>query len=403
VLRTVQAAAHARVVSPWAVLGCLLARVVAEVGPEVRLPPIVGSHASLNLYVGLVGPSGSGKSSAYAVSGDLLPPSPRVQLISAGTGEGVIATYLQWDQNRFVLREHPQALLYADEVDQIGKVQARAGSTVASVLRTMWSGAPVGTANADKERRRELRAHTYRLAVVAGIQPELSDVLLSDTSAGTPQRWLWLPSQDPGLPDSPPPWPGELGWTRPMVPGVMDMPVPVEAVDAIRSARVAMMRGEASPLDGHALLTRLKLAAAFALLLGELAVTQECWGLAGVLQQVSDAERGRCEAALSRRHEAEASARGRADAVRAAAASEATVEMMLPLAALLWKTVSAESHSNMKHSPADGCTHRCLVYALRNHSRKGIPVDDVVALAERLGWLQADGPRWFEGPSRPAD
>jgi hypothetical protein len=54
-LRHTRDFARARRVSPWAMLGVALARVVATVPPSVQIPPLVGGRASLNLYIGLVG------------------------------------------------------------------------------------------------------------------------------------------------------------------------------------------------------------------------------------------------------------------------------------------------------------------------------------------------------------
>ncbi len=51
-------------VSPWAVLGCVLARVVAATPPSVVLPALIGAEASLNLFLAVVGPPGSGKGAA---------------------------------------------------------------------------------------------------------------------------------------------------------------------------------------------------------------------------------------------------------------------------------------------------------------------------------------------------
>jgi hypothetical protein len=57
-------------VGPWAMLGNCLARVVSSIPPNVVLPPTIGSHASLNLFVALVGKSGDTKSTAMRASAD---------------------------------------------------------------------------------------------------------------------------------------------------------------------------------------------------------------------------------------------------------------------------------------------------------------------------------------------
>src|SRR5829696_4341629 len=70
VLGHVRDFARARRASPWAVLGAVLVRVTVAVPPFLALPPLVGGPASLNIYVGLVGPSGAGKGAAEAVARD---------------------------------------------------------------------------------------------------------------------------------------------------------------------------------------------------------------------------------------------------------------------------------------------------------------------------------------------
>lgn len=98
-LSAIRQAAHSRLVVPWAVLGAVLARVVAETPPHVVLPPIVGSDASLNLAVALVAASGGGKSGATACADDLLHVTPYrlADVIGPGSGEGVMMAFLEWD------------------------------------------------------------------------------------------------------------------------------------------------------------------------------------------------------------------------------------------------------------------------------------------------------------------
>ena len=217
-LRTVRQAARSRMVSPWGLLLDVLARVAAETPPEVTLPPIIGSKASLNFSGALVGGSSAGKSTTHDIGEELLP-SGQYTRIGPGTGEGIMTTFMRWVppdrkagvEGHFVDADLMQALLFADEIAQIGAVQARNGQTFGPILRSMWSGASVSTTNADTTRRRSLSAHRYRLAIVAGVQPALSDILLSDQDAGTPQRWVWLPVEDPRCRMRPPSGRGASG------------------------------------------------------------------------------------------------------------------------------------------------------------------------------------------------
>jgi hypothetical protein len=63
------------------------------------------------------------------------------------------------------------------------------------------------------------------------------------------------------------------------------------AKEAVDNARLARLREDGDALDGHALLARLKVAAALAILDGRADVTVEDWHLAGVVQGVSDITR----------------------------------------------------------------------------------------------------------------
>lgn len=65
-LQHIRAFAYARLCSPWAVLGVALLRVLHHVPPWVTLPPLIGGRGSLNAFVALVGPPGSGKGAAEA-------------------------------------------------------------------------------------------------------------------------------------------------------------------------------------------------------------------------------------------------------------------------------------------------------------------------------------------------
>src|SRR5699024_981719 len=66
-----------------------------------------------------------------------------------------------------------------------------------------------------------------------------------------------------------------------------------QARDTIVRERQKANRGEHSDLDGHALLTRLKVAAGLALLEERREVTDDDWELSGVIARMSDATRSR--------------------------------------------------------------------------------------------------------------
>lgn len=309
--------ARARRVSPWAVLGVNLARLAAAVPPWVVLPPLVGGVASLNLFVNLVSASGGGKGTAEAAAGDCLDVGTTVDTAGVGSGEGLVHLFLR--RTKEGVDQHRTAVIMsAAEIDTLAAVGARQGSTLLPELRKAWSGEGLGFAYADPAKALPLKAHQYRLCLIAGVQPTRAQWVLDDAGGGTPQRFLWLPADDPDAPDSAPVPPDPITWRAPAygtaqyTDGRVHLPVCETARSVIDANRLARLRGHGDALDGHALLGRLKVAAVLGLLDGHAGVRDSDWELAGVIAAVSDSTRAgvvevlRAEAALRNRSKAEA-------------------------------------------------------------------------------------------------
>jgi hypothetical protein len=308
--------ARARRASPWATLGAALARVVVATSPEVTLPPLVGGPASLNLFVGLVGPSGVGKGAAQGAAVDAVHVG-NLDLAGPGSGEGIAHLFAYWDSKaKEVMRTRDAVLLEAHEVDTLAAVSQRKSATILAELRKVWMGEPLGFAYADPTKRLQLAAHSYRLSLVVGIQPELGGTLLDDADAGTPQRFLWLPATDQDAPDRAPPAPDPWAWRPPCHSGQVELEVCSTARAAIDTDRLVRLRAGRSDLDAHALLARLKVAAALALVATRLEVTDEDWTLAGMVMAVSDATRAAVQRRLAERAGDRNRARGEAEAQR---------------------------------------------------------------------------------------
>lgn len=311
--------ARARGVAPLPLLGCVLARAAACVPPSVVLPATIGSKASLNLFVGLVGESGSGKTNAMSVARDFLLPrggcSDYLET-APGSGEGLLAAYChvatEKGKSPCLVQDRQSVLLVVDEIGALGSLAGRNGSTLLPFLKTAWSGETLATQNAEAARLRRVDAHAYRLAMVAGVQPMLAGTILDDAEGGFPQRWLWLDVYDPDRADfesrpiDPPPYEWHVpGPTSPaaqvdtqLVVGPspeLVMTLPDEAVEAIISAdkarNVPLGKKVKAGLDGHALLTRAKVAALLALIHGRIDVIADDWHRAGAVLALSDATR----------------------------------------------------------------------------------------------------------------
>ncbi|OCB56194.1 hypothetical protein A5722_15010 [Mycobacterium vulneris] len=191
------------------VLAVTLTRTSVAVGPHVRLLTASGMRGtarqggSLNFYAALVGKPNAGKTEA-ADAGAYLVPLSDDALIPEGTGEGIVKSfgfmrrekhgngedaYYTYEFERMA----EQVLMAADEVDAVFAEMCRQGTKFASMWRSMWMGAMVGTTTGNVELRTKLLPHTYRLGALLGCQPEATVALWEEGNRGTPQRIHWAP------------------------------------------------------------------------------------------------------------------------------------------------------------------------------------------------------------------
>jgi hypothetical protein len=236
VLMHIRQAAHRSVNSADAVIGAVLAILAAHVDPAVTVDTGVKLPMPLNMFVGLVGSAGTGKSSAYSFARRLLKfefdpfdgeiaggEVPRE--LPVGTGPGLADAYMDWvmdlDAKPKPTKRREQVrhklLLTSDEgaglVAQIldNKSNDRMGPT----LRLSWTGALLGQANASTETKREVR--DYALGLCVGFQLEALAALSTaeQMEVGTPQRFVYFSATDPSIPDDPVSDPGTLTVTLP--------------------------------------------------------------------------------------------------------------------------------------------------------------------------------------------
>jgi len=329
-LSRIRTYARARYTAPWAVLGAVLARVVACTDPSICLPPTIGSRASLNLFVALVGRPGSGKDTAQAVAEELLDYPQGVDTIPLGSGEGLAHIYkrrVRSGKDLVTEQYRDRALVTIGEIDAYAALASRQGSTLAGQLRQAAMGQQLGFFYVDPDKRMMVDPHSYRMCLIAGVQPGRGGVLLGDADGGTPQRFVWLPATDPDMPDDPGPAPAPLRWKPPMYSGPVDMHLPESARREVIDAHLGRQRGDGDALDGHALLTRCKVAAALALLEDRpggaaCRITEADWSLSGWVMRRSDRVRQGMADELARQAAAGDTARGRSDARRAMAGED---------------------------------------------------------------------------------
>ncbi|MBQ1017755.1 hypothetical protein KBX71_07710 [Micromonospora sp. D93] len=364
VLARIRQTARARYVGEWALLGAVLAHVACRVGPHVKLPPTIGSAASLNVYIGLVGGSSGGKDAAMDVAAELFAGSPMVvPVLEPATGQGLEAAYTVGTKEG-PIQFNDTALF---KVSEIGSVSAHASmnaSTLMPTLLKMFMAQQLGAAYAGEELRRPVRQHGYRAAIVAGVQPAKSELLLSQDAidAGTAQRWLFMPvNDDPDRPsrfampdsDAAISWRTEgtgagtlHGWhDRPEwspsgnqrvgkdidpvdVKETLIMPICDQAREEITSAqrtrrKLDLYAQAMDSIDGHTLLTQLKVAALLGLLDGRMEVSAEDWRLARLVMGVSRDTRDVCYRVLRTMQSKKNRSKAEGDAEREVAKAEA--------------------------------------------------------------------------------
>jgi len=282
-LLRIRQAAYARQVSPDAVLAVILCRIAASLPPGIVLP----NGGTLDFVTALVGSPGTGKSKAMKAATDLLPDvGTRHDGVPIGSGEGIATAYVgKVDDTGTNPLLNASALFYVDEGEQLLTVGRRDGSTTFATIRSCWSGQAFGSMNASTDRRRLVRAGTYRFALAVGFQPTFAAELLTGQDAGDPQRYLFAGVTHPDIPSVPPPFPDplRLPLTASGVSFVVDVDADIAAGIARRRAEVATGRTVLDIYDTHRDLMTLKIAALLSFLDGDGDVTPTSWNLANAV------------------------------------------------------------------------------------------------------------------------
>jgi len=290
-LAAVRQAAFSVITSPDAVLACVLCRVAASFPATFTLP----NGTSLNYIAALVGESGTGKSVAIRAARRLLPDiGANVPELNIGSGQGIASTYSDQNENE-TTPAVTSALFCVPEGEQLLKLGKASESITLSTIRSAWSGETLGTANASKERRRNVPADSYRFAMTVGFQPAFAAELLTGVHAGDPQRFLFVGVTYPDQPDIRPAFPKQFAplWEQTLT-GEVSLNVDKEITREIDSYRVRKQRLEVpvDPLDSHRHLLQLKTAGLLALSHND-DVTLQWWNAAALMVEVSRGVRDR--------------------------------------------------------------------------------------------------------------
>ncbi|MGW3352564.1 bifunctional DNA primase/polymerase [Nonomuraea rubra] len=419
----VRQAAYSRLIAPDGVMAAVLIRAATALDYRVLLPAVVGRPAALNLFGALAAGSGGGKGASLDAAAELVPfantQNHRIIEVSAGSGEGLVKKFFarveekdsnnkptgnwQWEQ------QVEGMYLRVDEGSLFGPLSQRKGQTTVEMLRQAWSGERLGGSYASEDRGHQLAPHTYRMCLIMGIQPEIAGFLFDDVHGGLPQRFLWLAVQSPEMPDldNIPMHPGALTWHPPVVDArhltgrVNNMArhlldIAPEVAREIRAAHLDQVTGRAAadPLDGHANLSRLKVAAVLAALDDHLGVRVEDWELSRVVMDTSRAVRRWMQQRVQATDAATRKARNVAHAER-----EVLAESAKETAKLTRMAKRAHRYVDQLTSAGQKATKREINKRFGG-SEKPL-LEDALDHALGLDWIRRDGDVFVLGESMP--
>ncbi|MFW2239258.1 hypothetical protein ACVH9Z_34275 [Rhodococcus opacus] len=335
--------------SPWGLFGMVLLRTSCDIPPGVVLPNLTGAVGSLNLFVALLGKSGSGKSATISAGRECIHFPRPVPLVPPGSGHAIAHHFGKRNIKEDRVEGIRESVLIA--VDEISALRAEfrnPTSTFKSQALSSFTGAPLGGSYVDKSKSVPIEGHRYRLCIVVGVQPGNADVLFDDADSGWPQRFLWFPVRESGVKrDRSLVKPAQLLYEGPedlVDPSRLNLlgdillesemkvlDIPDEAREAVYEADEAE---DGDELDGHALFMRLKIAAVLMWMSGRRGeVSLEDWELAGIVMAKSDATREAVrkefESGKKREFVREQKAKGHGDGIREQARSHTLLESVV--------------------------------------------------------------------------
>lgn len=311
--------------SPWAVLGAVLVRVLADVPPlwvmdtGISVPP----QGNLNMFAVLTAHSGGGKGIATETAEYLWRCDDTVYTTDAASGEGLAKLFANRDGNTI----RTSVIVDIDEYASLRAASDRSGSTLSFKLSSCWSGKRLSMAYADETKSFQVPAGSYRLGLIAGVQYGNAKLLLSadDQIQGYTNRFVWFPAEidyDTSKVGLPTELPARL--RRVTFPAVhKTISVPEQVKSTIRAARSAVDSG----LDGHKLYAQAKMAYALAVLNGRTdSIHDEDWELSQIVMEMSNATRAKARDAMRSRAREEHESRGEADGIRQSVAEDTAHE-----------------------------------------------------------------------------
>lgn len=289
-LRLIHAWARARYVAPRALLLAVLLRVIVSTSHRVMLPG-PPAPASLNMAIVLIGRSGAGKGVTDKLARLLWPTDIHEE--GLGSGQGIHELY---KETKDPADRITSALFTVSEIDHLTALNAGQGNNTLAALKAGLTGDRLGSKGASTATSRSVPADSYRLCLSISAQYGHTAVILDDVSGGTPQRIVWGSVTDPTIPDTPGPEPDHVLDSNLPAWALVDKQVLIQygtpaIAEYVAAGLLANQRGQLDAIDGHRTLTRLKVAAALAILDHRMVVSALDWELSEHIMAESDATR----------------------------------------------------------------------------------------------------------------
>jgi hypothetical protein len=305
VLGHIRQAAWSMSASPDAVLAGVLARYSANIPPAIRLPRM----GTLDVFFVIAGHSGSGKSSAGKVAGQLYAGNYAERGVmmdrQVGSGEGLAEAFFEWrDEDGAPCSSTKKGAtkvlakwgmhFATDEGAALTASAGRSGSILIPTLCAAWMGESIGQLLADPTKSRMIGPMRVRVSAEVRIQTAHGYKLFAEeyASTGLSQRMICVSAVDPSIHQRyeagilPPPWPGPLELAHPAIIGgetTMELCDELVALFAQYAAEAHNPHWVGDPLDTHSALSTLKIAGILALWENRLNITTEDWEIASLL------------------------------------------------------------------------------------------------------------------------
>lgn len=433
-LTHIRTAALASYACPDAVLQFTLARIAALSDHKSRVHTGAGLDDGASVlchFVAGVGSSGQGKTTAESCTTALTKswvaereaalPKDYYREIGLGTGEGLIEAFLTWQEvpkldangnQAFTKKGEPlttkvkkqtrhNMLVRADEGRKFLAIAGRQNSTISGTICELWMSSAARDQNAHEENRREIAEKTYTIGMTLGFQTRNVTGLFADSEGGAPQRFVFVPVNNPHAPEVTPDWPGALPLRLPS--GPVHLRIGESARPEVAAWRLASIRGTRDfGLDGHRMLARARMAALLAQLHGEAGVVSDLmWLLAGIAMDRSAALRDAL-ADIERQDRAREAEARHAATVR----TQVTVAVKTEEVSLMRKAANALVAVIEKDGPLrEGLAKNKLPKTLRGVAAAGLELalTDKLLIRESITGSAAGGPRGVTVIALPTD